>query len=49
VTTELWILLGVLAAFAISGALAIRALVYKSREQEKKIDYTKIRRWSDDD
>lgn len=48
-TTGLWIVLGLLAALAISGALAIRRLIDKSREQEKRIDYSKIRRWPDED
>lgn len=48
-STTLWIVLGVVVVLVLGYVLGIRMLVRRSREQEKKIDYSKVRRWEDED
>ncbi len=48
-TTTLWIVLGVVLVLVLGYVFGIRMLVRKSREQEKRIDYSKVRRYDDDD
>lgn len=48
-TTELWILLLMLAALAVGFALMMRRLLRKSKEAERAIDRTKIRPWTDEE
>lgn len=48
-TTTLWILLGVAALVVLGYVLAMRNLHRKSREIDKQIDYSKVRKWEDDE
>lgn len=48
-TTELWILVLVLAVFAVGFALMMRRLLRKSKEAERAIDRSKIRPWTDEE
>lgn len=48
-TTELWILLLMLAVLAVGFALMMRRLLRKSKEAERAIDRTKIRPWTDEE
>lgn len=45
----LWIALGVAVTGAIFYLLVMRVLARESRETDKKIDYSKIREWKDED
>jgi low affinity Fe/Cu permease len=48
-TTALWIALGIAAVFVLGYVLAMRNLHRKSREIDKQIDYSKIRKWKDEE
>ena len=48
-STEFWIAIALLALGALLLASYLREQFRKSREAEKRIDYSKIRRWEDDD
>jgi len=48
-STTLWIVLAVVAILVLGYVFGIRMLVRKSREQEKQIDYSKVRKWEDED
>lgn len=48
-STTLWIVLGVVVILVVGYVVGIRMLVGKSREQEKQIDYSKVRKWEDED
>lgn len=48
-TTTLWIALGVAVLLVLGYVLAMRNLVQKSREADKRIDRSKLRKWQDTD
>jgi hypothetical protein len=48
-TTTLWIVLAVSVIAVFTFVVAIRSLIRENREIDKKIDYTKLRPWQDDD
>lgn len=47
--TELWILIAAGIVFALGLIYFIVLQILRAREDWKKIDYTKIRKWTDDD
>ncbi|MDQ3731612.1 MAG: hypothetical protein M3329_06615 [Pseudomonadota bacterium] len=47
--TELWILIAAGVVFALGLVYFIVLQILRAREEWKKIDYTKIRKWKDDD
>lgn len=47
--TELWILIAAGIVFALGLIYFIVLQILRAREDWKKIDYTKIRKWKDDD
>ena len=47
-STTLWIALGVAAVLVLGYVLAMRNLFFKSRDLEKQIDRSKLRKWKDD-
>lgn len=48
-STTLWIFLGIAVVFGLGYVFAMRNLARKSREADKRIDYSKIRKWKDED
>jgi hypothetical protein len=47
--TELWILIAAGIVFALGLVYFIVLQILRAREDWKKIDYTKIRKWKDDE
>lgn len=47
--TELWILIAAGVVFALGLVYFIVLQILRAREDWKKIDYTKIRKWKDDE
>lgn len=45
----LWIALGVAITVVVGYVLCMRVLARQSREIDKRVDYSKIRPWKDDD
>ncbi len=48
-STKLWIAIGLLILGAVLLASYLREQFRKSKQAEKQIDYSKIRRWEDDE
>jgi hypothetical protein len=48
-SAELWILIAAGVVFALGLVYFIVLQILRAREEWKKIDYTKIRKWKDDD
>jgi hypothetical protein len=48
-TTAVWIALGIAVLFGVGYVLRVRMLIKESGELDKKIDYSKVRPWKDDD
>lgn len=48
-TTTLWIVVAVSVIAVLTFLVAMRALLRDSREIDKKIDYSKLRPWQDDE
>lgn len=48
-TTALWIVVGFAIVIVVGYFLTMRNLFRKSREVEKQIDHSKIRKWKDDE
>ena len=48
-STTLWIALAIAVVITAFYLLAMRVLSRQSREADKKIDYSKIKEWKDDD
>jgi hypothetical protein len=49
VTTLLWIALAIAILFGAAYVLGFRNVLRQSRELDKKIDYSKVREWKDED
>ena len=47
--TTLWIALGVAVVVVVGYVLVMRVFYRQGRELDKQIDYTKIKKWKDDD
>lgn len=48
-TKTLWIVLAISVIFVLTFLVAMRSLLRDNREIDKKIDYSKLRPWQDDD
>lgn len=48
-TKTLWIVLFAVAFFVVGFVLAMRSLLRENREIDKKIDFSKLRPWQDDE
>lgn len=48
-TTTLWIVLGVSVIVVAGFAAAMRSILRENKDIDKKIDYTKVRPWVDDE
>ena len=48
-STTLWTILAVAVAVAVFYVLAMRVLSRQSKEAVKKIDYSKVKEWKDED
>ena len=46
---DLWIVLSIVGAVVIVYLLVMRIFFRKSREADKRIDFSKVREWKDDD
>ncbi len=48
-TASIWIALAIAILFGAAYVLGFRNVLRKSRELDKKIDYSKVREWKDED
>ena len=47
--TTIWIILAVVAVFALGYVFAMRNLLQRSRDEFKKVDRSKLRKWEKED
>lgn len=48
-STTLWIVLGIMVVVILVYLVTMRVFFRQSRDADKKIDFTKVREWKDDD
>ena len=48
-STTLWIVLGIIVAVILIYLVTMRVFFRQSRDADKKIDFSKVREWKDDD
>lgn len=48
-TTTLWVVVAVTVVAVMAFVVAMRSLLRENREIDKKIDYSKLRPWEDDE
>jgi len=48
-STTLWIVLGIMVAVILIYLVTMRVFFRQSRDADRKIDFSKVREWKDDD
>lgn len=48
-STTLWIVIGIIAAVIVVYLVTMRVFFRQSRDADKRIDFSKVREWKDDD